>query len=149
MEDKIPKQMAELGIFDFREMRPEQAAKAIDAILQSAVAEKDDLRKAMTFEVACMLAVKAGDIRAVVDVLDEYHVWFDYDYVDRVEQAVLDVAKQPLDQRRARLLLSAMIDAAPASGNQQYKRKLIKAGQKVAKQHDLADLVSRLESATQ
>lgn len=148
MKEKIPKLMVRLGIADLRKMRPEQAAKAIDITLDTAVAEKDNLRQAMTFEIAYMLAVKASDIREVVDVLDEYHVWFDYNYTARVEQALLDVAKQPLDERKARYLLSAMIDAAQTSRDQQYKKKLIKAGQKVADQHDFSDLFARLESAT-
>ena len=147
MKDKIPKLMVQLGVVNFRKMRPEQAANAVELTLQAALASHDELEKAMSFEVAYMLAVKAGDVREVVDVLDEYRVWVDFNYAERVQQALLDVAKQRLDERKARLLLNAMIDEAASSEKQQYKQQLLKSAQKVADQHDVGDLLMRLESA--
>ena len=147
MKEKIPKLMVQLGIVNFRKMRPEQAANAVELTLQAALASHDQLEKAMSFEVAYMLAVKAGDVREVVDVLDEYRVWVDFNYAERVQQSLLDVAKQRLDERKARLLLNAMIDEAKSSEKQQYKQQLLKSAQKVADQHDVGDLFMRLESA--
>ena len=89
LRERLSEHITTLGIDDFERMRPDQAGEAIESAMEAALQDEDDLRRALSFEVAYKLATKAGDIRVANDVLDEYALWFKIDYPKRTRQALI------------------------------------------------------------
>lgn len=148
MKKQIPELIVRLGVSDIGKMRPDQAAKSMASVLETAVEDKDDTRRAMIFEIAYMLAIKSGDVRLVEDVLTEYGLWIDYNRNDRIKQSLIELAKTDLDEFHSKLLLRKMINAAQKSNKTRYKKKLLNSGKKVAEKHGLESYLERLKNAT-
>ncbi len=147
LRELTPKARVRLGVDDLRRLRPDQAEGALGSVLDAAVTEKNATNRVVSFEIAYRLAVKTGDIRRVIDVLDEFRLWVEIDYDMRLNSGLISVGKEKLDERRARFLLRQMIASAKTISDQRLKNKIINSGKKIADEFGLTSLGKRLEGS--